>query len=83
MPAALQAEAPLRRGAPEEEEEAPVKGVKVVKAAKVVCRCGKVCRSFTEWDKHLKAKHPKWRAELEGGGDLADDRKVFRESRGK
>lgn len=52
------------------------------KSARVVCRCGQVCTSMKEWDKHLKKKHPKWREELEGEGTLAEDRKVFREARG-
>lgn len=48
----------------------------------LVCRCGKKCSSYTEWDRHLKTKHPKWRKELEAGGDLADDRREFRKARG-
>jgi hypothetical protein len=60
-----------------------VKGVKVTKSAKVVCRCGKVCQTFKEWEKHLKAKHPRWHKELESSGDLAEDKTVFREVRGR
>lgn len=53
-------------------------GRAVASKAKVVCRCGKVCGSFKEFDDHLTAKHPKWRKELELSGQLAEDRKVFR-----
>lgn len=49
--------------------------------AKVICRCRKVCRSMSDWERHLKKKHPKWYKELEGEGSLAEDRRVFREAR--
>lgn len=55
----------------------------MVKAAKVICRCRKVCTSFSDWEKHLKAKHPRWHKELESNGELAEDKTVFREARGK
>lgn len=54
----------------------------MAKSAKVICRCGKVCPSMSEWDKHLKKKHPKWRQELEASGTIAEDREVFRKVRG-
>lgn len=53
----------------------------MAKAAKVICRCRKVCTSFSDWEKHLKAKHPRWHKELESNGDLAEDKTVFREVR--
>lgn len=49
----------------------------------LVCRCGKKCYSFKEWERHLKTKHSKWHKELEGSGDLDEDRQVFRRERGR
>jgi hypothetical protein len=54
----------------------------MTRSVKVVCRCGKVCTSMRDWDQHLKKKHPKWRKQLEGEGSLAEDRQVFKETRG-
>ncbi len=55
----------------------------MARSAKVVCRCGKVCGSFKEFDDHLTKRHPKWRKELELSGQLAEDREVFRKAGGR
>jgi len=37
---------------------------------------------MSEWEKHLKKKHPQWHRELEASGTLAEDREEFRKARG-